>query len=62
MSKPMTERKINLFDLQEQLYNTHNFVVLARSGELQRDRYLRLMQEEVEQIMMHLGYVVKEVE
>lgn len=62
MSKPMTERKINLFDLQEQLYNAHNFVVLARSGEMHRERNLRLVQEEVEQIMMHLGYVVKEAE
>lgn len=54
--------KLDLFRLQEQLYNTHNFVVLARGGELQRDRYLRLMREEIEDIMTHMGYAIKEAD
>ena len=54
--------KLNLFQLQESLYNAHNFVVLARSQEMFRDRNIWLMREEIEAIIEMLGYKIKEVD
>lgn len=56
------KHKIDLFRLQEQLYNAHNFVVLARSGDMHRDRNVRLMRDEIEDIMIHMGYAIKEAD
>jgi len=56
------KNKIDLFRLQEGFYNAHNFVVLARSQEMFRDRNVRLMREELEEIIESLGYKIKEAD
>lgn len=62
MSKAPAKHKLDLFRLQEQLYNAHNFVVLARSNDLHRDRNARMARDEIEEIMAHMGYAIKEAQ
>lgn len=50
------QKKLDLFKLQEQLYNAHNWIVAARISELHRSRNIKLACQEIEDIVDHIGH------